>query len=61
VDGTSQIGLAVISDRIHLKRQSKPVLFPDVEGLVYFMKKYFLYYATADSKISVAVGYRQRK
>ena len=36
VDGTSRIGLAVSSDGIHFKRQTKPVLFPDND----FMKPY---------------------
>ena len=27
-----------------------------VEGLVYFKKKWFLYYGTADSKIAVAIA-----
>ena len=36
VDGTSRIGLAVSSDGIHFKRQTKPVLFPDND----FMKSY---------------------
>ena len=36
VDGTSRIGVAVSSDGIHFKRQTKPVLFPDND----FMKPY---------------------
>lgn len=36
VDGTSRIGLAVSSDGIHFKRQTKPVFFPDND----FMKPY---------------------
>ena len=37
-----------------LTGQVNQVVF--IEGLVYFKKKYFLYYGTADSKIAVAVG-----
>lgn len=36
-----------------LTGQVNQVVF--IEGLVYFKKKYFLYYGTADSKIAVAV------
>jgi beta-1,2-mannosidase len=39
-----------------LTGQVNQVVF--IEGLVYFKKKYFLYYGTADSKIAVAISYR---